>query len=355
MKMNFTCIDDQYLTRDSVPILIEKTLSFIELNLVLDPNIYLISSLPQSTPKLSKVYDSLLKEKNFYLQATSETIVFCLRRFFKNYINKKHSEFFRKAFFKKKDLKIYLNKMARTSPTFYHTLKRLCIHMNLVSQYSYKNDMSTLSLANFISSFLFNLNNDKEIKEVNSLLETLIKNCTEFFNLESTYLKKQLDIIEKYLDFKRLKLVENCTDKFLVTVFYEEKSCQLKILKDTTCKEVMVQAKEVLGIGEAKYLNLFEVLCRSKTADEFLMERPLTDDARLIMSLAKWESFDLRVKMNSVQMECERTELDGVFRMEHLCEECEMTVGICGEAMSRQTKWKKRFLGVEDGIVKIFK
>ncbi len=364
--LKFTSLDDHYLTRDSVPLLIEKAFSFTELNLILEPRLYQANSAPRSTPRLHQTYTKLLSDRKFELQpttASSQTLLFCLGRFFADYIDSRHSKALIRAAAKSStaDLKAYLSRVLDTLPTFYHTLKRVCVHMNLVGRYTYKNDMTTQFLASFVSS-LFTLDRSTcstQVQSVTKLLEALIENCTELFDLRDTYLKIQVEMIEMSFDLRSLRLAAASSRErfFLVTVFHEEKSFQLNVAEDFTCRQVMMQARDVFGLDESRFLSLLEVFGESSPVG--LLERPLSGEAGLIESLSKWESFHLRVKRDVVGAECEK--MGGAFVLEKCYEECEVRV-VCdgcrrrgGQCAGGCGKWKKCFLSVEERTARIFK
>lgn len=394
----------------------------MEMNLILQNRFYQ-NTIVNSTVKLQSINSKLLTDRKFELHtATTESILFFFTHFFCEYIQEKHFEILIRASSKlfsitpktvrdiidnvdlnkfelnEANLTMFLQKQIHHNPVFYCTLRRMCIHLNLLTHYTYKNDMHILYLADFLTSLIFDLENymkknfhsvlnkiglnegdfsyEKALKIVRylvtGLLATMIENCVSIFGLKSNYLKIQIEMIETSFDVKSIKskLVE-ATDlrqsdqTFLITIFYNEidsgQSFQLNADRSYTCEQALMRAKSEFGFTESKYLSLFEV----SVENEGLLERPLAVDEMLIECLSSWTSFNLCVRNNIIDIELEK--IGGGMTVRNFYEECEVMVLCrgCGSFLdSRKVnqcnstvhrKWKKCYLLIQGNLVKIFR
>lgn len=431
-EMKLTNIEDNYLTKESVPVLIEKCCSFVELNLIRDRSFY--TNCYNLTYKTSQrnnktIVNKLLTDRQYELQTfsqgsvtTSDTILYALNQFFSEYVNDRHLKVLIKAASKSFDispemasnivngalaselgipfnevaLKKFLQKQSSHNPVFHSILKRFCIHFNLLASYTYKNAMDAEYLANFLLSIMFDLrgfidanspfvldkfklgvsaskfNSDEVYVIVKRLLTDLIiamtAKCTNLFGLKENYLKIQIEMIEKSIDFREEKRDPSRSgDNLLLTVCYESvtdkggKSFQLNACSSYTVGEALEKAKLEFGLEDSKYLSLFEV----KSENQGNVERALAVKDILIDSLSRWSLFQLYIKYNFVEIELEKLVSDPMLR--NFYEECEVLVmcqgcgnyqgdnnGQCG-FKSVHKKWRKSYISIQSNAVKIYK
>lgn len=423
-EMKFTNIEDNYLTKESVPVLIEKCCSFVELNLIRDRSFYTNCYLTKTSQRNNKaIANKLLTDRQYELQTdqehvTSDTILYALNQFFSDHVNERHLRVLIKASSKSFDvrpgivsnilvdtlgdggipfdeiaLKKFLQKQAYQNPVFHSILKRFCIHFNLLANYTYKNAMDAEYLANFLLSIMFDLrsfidNNSlfvlDKFKLGASVLDTdqvyviakrlltdliiaMTDKCTNLFGLKENYLKIQIEMIEKSIDFREEKLeVAKSVDNLLLTICYAgetdgEKSFQLNATSSCTVGEALEKAKLEFGLEESKYLSLFEVHAENRRK----VERALAVNDLLINSLSRWSLFQLCVKFNYVEVELEKLVSDPMLR--DFYEECEVLIMCqgCGDyqennkgqcsSRSIHKRWRKSYISIQNNAVKIFK
>ena len=99
--MNLQTINDQYLTRDNVPIFIEKLCSYVEFNFALEIEFYSVARLVKNNMKSIGLMNKLLKEKGYELNAlTSDSVnpLNLFKSFFNVYFTSKHLVLLIKSF-----------------------------------------------------------------------------------------------------------------------------------------------------------------------------------------------------------------------------------------------------------------
>ena len=197
-EMHNTCINDQYLSRENVPLFVEKLCSFVEFNYVLEKQYYSLANLnkPQKQFKLDLNVNDL----------AAENIMHLFKLYFSDYFTMDHSALFIKSFGKFFDqsirqplrdyltsvdfnknkisfssllqrkestttsefdlnlvnlekLKTFLFKLSQTNSTFYYTLRRMAIHLYLISSYKEKNQMKEEYLSQLFAPVMFSTAN----------------------------------------------------------------------------------------------------------------------------------------------------------------------------------------------------
>ena len=418
--MKFTSIEDNYLTKESVPILIEKCCSFVEMNLIREKTLYSnLCNLTKSNQRNNKlIANKLLVDKQYELQldqcsVTSDTIVFALNQFFSNYIQDFHLQVLIKACSKvftvdqqtasniidgtvkseelivnEIDLKRFLQKQSYINPVFYSIIKRFCIHFNLLANYTYKNAMDVEYLTDFLLSYMFDLrtfidknsifvmdklmlknrfNPDEVYVITQRLLKVLVirmtEKCISLFGLKESYLKIQIEMIEKSIDLRMENLNLKNESSLLLTICYHgmdgEKSFQLNADSFYTVGQALEKAKLEFGFVDSKYLSLFEVC----SGNQCILERALPVTGILVNSLSRWSSFHLSIKYNLIEVELENRVSDPM--LNDFYEECEVQLLCknCREGLTKvnncnfgqHRKWKKCYISVQNNSIKIIK
>ena len=403
-QMKFNSIEDQYLSKENVPLLIEKCCSFVELHLMTEKSFYNDSAL-KVNQKLKYLHTRLLSEKKFELEENigSASVLYFLKHFFTTYISDKHLGIFVRKLStlfdfnvvmaakisqvqlnKLDDLKVLLDKQIHRNSVFYHTLKRVCIHLNLITHYTYKNDMNIDYLVDLFVTFLFDLSgytaknssflldnfklshekfSDKELYEIlrhllDKLFVSMIENCQYLFNLKENFLKIQIEMIERSFDLKNMNKPQLCDPKhesnaniqnFLLTIYmYDKKSGRSFQLSNVdcafTCRQALMCAKQEFKLDDSKYLSLFEV---HDSDHGCMLERPLSVNAVLMNELSSWTSFYLCVKYNMLEMQVNNLDLLNAY------EECEFLV-YC-ENSSMHKRWKTGYLSIQNNMLRVFK
>ena len=101
-QMNFISLNDQYLTKENVPILIEKLCSFVEFNYILDKQYYSGLKIMKNNSKSNSLMNKLLKEKGYELNLHSDSLnsLNVFKSFFSTYFIQKYGILFVKSFAK---------------------------------------------------------------------------------------------------------------------------------------------------------------------------------------------------------------------------------------------------------------
>ena len=384
-KMGFKTLEDQLLDKNNVPILVDKCCSFIELNFMDEKAFYSSDGLAHlmfkenksELRKLQGVLVKLEKERDFELSSsefTSTQILFVLSKFLQNakidaaLSSRPYRTAFRTTQLKSpesidKILNI-LKQQAAQTPCFYHVLKRLCLHLFLISKFTSKNQLTSIALSTLFAPFLFSTlsvspgkHKDLDLTVERTffvhLLDHLVQNFTNLFQVSDDFIQVQFKMIEKSIYLKNLNKstiskfntfsletqtsVEPST-KFLITIFLfdknSEQSFQANVDAKFKCKSVLEMAKKEFKLDESKYWCLFEVLDHehlslknnnsmssldlsstsaldiSTTEDPqptTLLERLLPVNASLLDSLSTWATFYLCVKCNHIQIDIEKS------------------------------------------------
>jgi hypothetical protein len=216
-----TFIEDQYLNRDNCPLLIDKCLSYIEINFLCEArNFYFPESstshnhgfstsdlhdfLKHSTQTLTSskkahnIFHKLERDRDYRLIAgdlSIEVLIKVLKMYFKKYF----SNIFLSdlgEILDDKELKNFLDSNLKTlHVTFYHILKRLCVHLALVAKYSHFNSIPIEKLNEFYANLtLFKINA--------KIFKILVDNCERMFDIQTSYFKIQCEIIDKLIELR---------------------------------------------------------------------------------------------------------------------------------------------------------
>ncbi|CAM6000914.1 unnamed protein product [Sphagnum balticum] len=217
-RPGFKSIEDQYLAKNDVPILVEKCCSFIELNCLDEKgfysNVYLANTgttnnkfmsamsksglLKETCKKLdgkqiSALSKRLEEEREFELTTHDETtspiiVLNILRRFLSKHVLKRHSAAFndsyREILVRNKEnntnlslivesinrspdfaerVKRILRAQSKQNSVYFNLLKRVCMHLHLIAQFKKLNEMDSCYLANIFSTFLFYLDSSQHM------------------------------------------------------------------------------------------------------------------------------------------------------------------------------------------------
>ena len=271
---------------------------------------------------------------------------------------------------------------------FQQTFKRICIHLNIVLHFHSYNHINVYDLITLFSSIL--LNGAETTFDLERVLKDCTENCTQFFALKSDYLHIQYKMAEKSIKLKELtERMSTCQllpeSKFLLTIYlfhkHSEQSFQLNVDSSFTCKDVLMMARSEFNLCESKYWSLFEVFDSeqhkmlnesnsSSLSNAILLERLMPVSARLMGTLSKWNSFNLVVKTNFIQIDLEKFFLTGdsfqcplSFRDDCesliICESCGFyrnanKVAACSHETSHK-KWIKSFVHVHNANVVLSK
>lgn len=463
-QMNFISLNDQYLTKENVPILIEKLCSFVEFNYILDKQYYSGLKIMKNNSKSNSLMNKLLKEKGYELNLHSDSLnsLNLFKSFFSTYFIPKYGILFVKSFAKffdatseqalKNNLDKYSNKQdfanskisfsalqkneyqieteyeilinlekfrnflykqSQTNATFYYTLRRIFIHLYLISKFKEINKMNEKYLAEIFSPLLFDIKSTPQliislrqsIEQLNfketfdftkyfmfenifnfyftQLTKCLIENCQFLFNLKENYLQTQLKIIERSFELNkmnRFSLLNNIVEKkikYLITIYVEnkknEKSFQFSIDSDTTCQDIL-QLNDF-----SRNFSLFEIFdCEqhkliagkfysANNSDSICLQRLLPLNLKLFEILSKWNKFYLCLKKDEEQIldqSPESFEFDEKCEFILYCRNCGYfnnynnksndTLSECNYN-SHHKKWKNTHLFIQNETIKIFK
>jgi hypothetical protein len=282
-------------------------------------------------------------------------------------------------------LKSFLFKISQTNLAFYSTLKRISIHLHLITIYKDKNKMNSEYLTDIFVPILFNLQSASLITPVKQFIERLefkrsfdfasqyeaiikfylsklirymIDNCANVFNLKENYLKTQIKMIERSFEMNKINLnrlsVKLDNLKYSITIYIDDKrkeqSFQANIDSETTCMSVLESIPE----SSSKNMCIVEVL----DCEKIRLLRLLPMDLKLIGNLSKWNSFNLCAKKCLVPVQ--QSESQTRLNLNNQCEKCEI-VQLCKNCASStcqestHNKWKTCYLYIQNDSIKISK
>ena len=327
-KIECSTLEEQYLSKDDFPLLIEKCFSCIEMNFISDRKFYfnLIDHSPINLKKVSQFYQRLLKEKDFEFEVKKINPILLLnivRMFFSNFVQSFHFNIITNT-----DAKSGSQLMrSSNNSVFFNVFKRLCIHLNIILNFKNYNQINVYDLTTLFGSML--LSNARDISfDFETTLRNFTENCTQAFDLKSDYLQIQYKMAEKSIKLKEISEKQSVASqlllpesKFLLTIYlfhkHSEQSFQINVDSNFTCKDVLILAQNEFGLCDSKYWSLFEVFDseQHKMLNEsystslnnlILLERLMPISSKLINSLSKWNSFNLVVKTNFIQIDLEK-------------------------------------------------
>jgi hypothetical protein len=195
------------------------------------------------------------------------------------------------------------------------------------------------------------------------LVIRMTEKCISLFGLKESYLKIQIEMIEKSIDLRMEKLNLKNESSLLLTICYHgmdgEKSFQLNADSFYTVGQALEKAKLEFGFVDSKYLSLFEVC----SGNQCILERALPVTGILVNSLSRWSSFHLSIKYNLIKIELENRVSDPM--LNDFYEECEVQLLCknCREGLTKvnncnfgqHRKWKKCYISVQNNSIKIIK
>lgn len=365
VRLEFRSFEEQLLNRENCVLLVDKCCSFIELYHITDPNVLHILG-EKSSKKYTSLMNKLERDRCAKLESkdcSPESVAKVLKKFFSKHIRNFHS-----------DLNLFDQNQ---NSVFYSTIKRIAIHINLVSYYHFLNQVSKDSMCQFFQNLIF-ANKKFEI------LKFLVDNCQDYFHLEEGFLESQLAILNKVIKLKTVpKRNLDTNAKFLITIYLfhknSEQSFQIQIDSKFTCKNALLRAQDEFKFFESKYWCLFEVFDPEQhlnvngnfeTNLDGLLERVIPSKAVLVEYISNWSSFNFVVKCNSIQIEIERfyvtnelnfAAMSFVDKIQSLvlCELCgnfrtsfhtKQSSNCCN---SSHKKWKNCYLSVRNAVLKI--
>ena len=226
------------------------------------------------------------------------------------------------------------------SSVLFQILKRLVIHLSLISKYEHLNKHSLLYLINLFESL---------IPDGKSLaLNSYFKNLHANFDLSENFFQNQYKIIDKLLTMKTtssLSLLKNRFNfrNYLIRVYYLNDAhsspfFQVSIDSSVKVADLLARAKEEFKIDD-EYC-LFEVIDRQKcTGDtDTLLERLLPVNSLVLDTLANWNAFYYAVKKNYIQSDEELT-------TNSFFDTCYVFVG---------RKWQSSYISVQNANIRLF-
>ena len=388
-EMNSNTIEDQYLTKDNVPIYMEKCCSFAEFKLINQDDLYSANSstLRSNIARSQSLARKLLEDKNFDLSSDEPSpglILALFKEFFNKYFETKYLALLLRGFSDLFDINNFQNflieqssnphrsyletinsitvnfdkfesllqKIQSSCPIFYHTFKRICIHLKLVSKF--KKNLNVINLSDLFSGLFFDLknfsNSDKPFFNLLQLLkenfkisiepdyclkiflckiiELSILNCVELFGLKKDYMIIQEKMIEKSLEMRNNSVFKSPfkieKKNILLTIYFEDKkmsqSFQLNADTSLTCKSVLNSCIQMFKLNGSDNWSLFEVFdhqqhrlmssilpsnLQTNKANTFEnqlpLKRALTNDSKILEVLSTWSSFYVCVKLSDLQ------------------------------------------------------
>lgn len=221
-QVSFDSIEDQYLSKENCPLIIEKSLAYLEDKYIIDSSFYtslnshmLDQSIHEhhntsfgynilhgtmsssSGKKFQTLYNKLEREKDFRLGGEDDLTDLVLKSI-RQFLRKNVSIQSLKSLLEQDEAKTMSFKKNNT--VLFCTLRRICIHMITVLKYAELNKTDKDELIEFISR-MFVDQDEEHFGWMNQLWSSLLDRSTQLFELER-FLKVQFEIFDKLVKLK---------------------------------------------------------------------------------------------------------------------------------------------------------
>lgn len=306
-QLKFASIDEQFLNKDSCPLIIDKLCSFVEIFYLTERSFYGELSTFENKSRLKSLFTRLESERDLSLNKkllNSNSVLTLFRIYFGKYIRQKEIELIKTGNLK-------------SSPILFTTLKRLTSHLVLISRYEELNHHSIEYLSHLFSHLI---SPDSGLN-----LSYYLSNYEEVFGLSEEYFKLQTNIVDKLAAMKSANksmtpskpLVNELTrlSCYLTNIYLTSKSSgrffQISISQTTKPKDILKQAIAEFSLTDkAAELSLFEVIdaqfcyltqqdCDGQNGqNEILLERVLPVNTPIVNHCHDWCKFNFVVKSN---------------------------------------------------------
>lgn len=249
------------------------------------------------------------------------------------------------------------NVLDHKSSMLFQIIKRLAIHLSLISKYEYLNKHSLMYLVKLFEGLI--LGRPQNGFSLN--LDSYVNNCQTMFELSNDFFQYQYNIVDKLISLKNSKTTSFLKNKFkfknyLIRVYLNDKSStqSFQILIDSKVKagDLLLQAKQEFKIENLNEFSLFEVIDSQQT--DSLLERILPVNSFLINTLSNWNSFYYAIKFNYM-----RPETKGEWTVTSFFDAC-YTIGACEQCLKSSNsnccnrKWKSSYITVQNANIKLF-
>jgi hypothetical protein len=408
--IEFKSLEMQYLNKSNIPLIIEQSLNFMQINNSIIPIENFNNNNTNLDSKQQKFIENLILnlEKNKFFNLFNITIEpnVNIDKNMVGYLILQH--FLKETFLFPKDLFESIMKHLSNISKFNEIFMDFCLNsynlvfystfkyilMNLYIFLTFKrselDDSEYLRLKKILisnySKLIFHLQTlNYDSDELNKLLNYLIENFIEIFQVNKTYLKRQFKIIEKSIQINKtvnMKLASlnyttvsvnedhdsnntvlqnnsNNITNFLITIFLfhsnSEQSFQLNINAKIKIKQVIEQIKHKYAFTESKYWCLSEILDINETnKTNIYLERVLPINGTLIELLSKWnKSFYLCFKVNDIESNLKRIKPNDLLTT---CDKCNCIFLLnTFQSLNFNNKLKYGFISLQKGVVSIYK
>ncbi|BFZ15080.1 hypothetical protein BsWGS_18118 [Bradybaena similaris] len=301
-------LNDQALTNENVPVIVERCITHIHMNGVEEKGIYRTAG---QNSKVQELLDQFRRDawsvslSDYTVQDVADVLKRFLRELedsvferinYWSWINMAGSQ---DKEIRLKWYKYYLEKMPLVN---FQTLKRIVLHLLRVSESEHVNRMTTTNLASCFAPTLLrtksdeqpSLTSDVSSKEI-SIMVDLLSNADYFFNVNDTErlirdnIQRAEMVIQKWNQDK-LKAVADMPVTGILTPIHllcrEGQSVNILVTDSKTAKEAMDDLKKNKAAPDLRSYILYEQLFRGA------LERPLFPEDLVAVTTKRWAEWE---------------------------------------------------------------
>lgn len=297
-------LDEQQLTKNDVPVIVEKCINFIYLHGSMSKGIYRQSGVG------SVVSDLLTKfsEDAWAVQLTKDKfsehdVATALKRFFRNLPEPllgttQHKYFYQVATIKniEEQTRMYKAALENLSPIAFKTVKKLFGHLHFISTQSSKNLMNVVNLSAIWGPTLLHTKMDNESRPTKAhqqdtivvgQLISLYKNIFPEDSIESEQEKIMLAILEKHAMAPHGAVAQNSGD-FRLWIYLHNREGQMFNVVLGPNKTAAELCQE---LGNKAGMQVYEMVLEESVLDGNLT-RPIHHSEKVLDIILKWSNWD---------------------------------------------------------------
>ncbi|XP_064608879.1 arf-GAP with Rho-GAP domain, ANK repeat and PH domain-containing protein 1-like isoform X2 [Liolophura sinensis] len=300
-------LDDQQLTTNNIPVIVEKCITHIELHGITAEGVYRLAGTHSKITKLLELFRkdarALIIRNDDY---TVHEVANCLKRYFRSLDDPLltydlYNQWIDKAALEDQATKIQwyqylLNELPTVNKA---TLKKVIHHLVNVSQHEDENKMGINQLASIFGPALMKLDSSLPVsgqtgfgytnREI-SLMVDMLKFHAQLFEMDKSELEKKQKLekaMEKLKALSSTRPVSTVDSGFIMPVYVDSPQGDCITLQVTSTMKV----EELVELAKEKKKLPGEWVLHECVCDGTL-ERPLNDQARVFSITQEWQDWD---------------------------------------------------------------
>ncbi|GAB6027272.1 hypothetical protein CHUAL_001557 [Chamberlinius hualienensis] len=288
-------LEDQQLTHEDVPVIVEKCIKFVGTYGLTTKGIYREGA---TNSRISKILDCFYKDaQKSDLKTEDHTeheVANVLKRFFRTLpdpllTKQLHPGWM--AAVEESSLESYKSLLAQLPKTNYQTLKKLMAHLRSVAEHSDQNMMHAANLAQVFGSTLLSNEKDMDLNKAAFEIEVmvqLINNYFTLFGVSSEEIEKEEMIQRALKDLRDARIEQKPAGDILVGIYiYNRLKCiNVKLSPAITAYDLCKYACQQARLRERpENMAVFEVVCDGD------LERPLHYSEIVLAVTLRWATW----------------------------------------------------------------